>query len=171
MVKIWFLSKNSFFSSDKKLNSDKFDLFVKIYRFIGIAFYGYYEKESKVKHILFAIFYLIMYAIVLIISSPCLINNYNCDYYKNVKFLNNEIGFKQMMIYYFILDFIGITSSIIFSIRGKQFREIIQEFRELFVELKGNEKNFKFLYLFIILYYLLTSIIFIIFVIVFRETT
>ncbi len=136
------------------MNSDKFDLFVKIHRFSGLTFYGFYEKESKILHIFYSILHLVMYLIVLNISSPCLLNSYGCGDFKNNKFLNNKIGFKQLMIYLAIRDFIGIASSIIFSIRGKRFRELIDELRKLFVELRGSQKDFKALKLVMILFYL-----------------
>ena len=60
------------------------------------------------------------------------------------------------MIFYVITDFIGITSSIIYSKRGKGFRYIIDELRKLCGELKGDQKDFRPLYLFIIIFYLFT---------------
>jgi hypothetical protein len=63
------------------------------------------------------------------------------------------------MIYFAIRDFIGIASSIIFSIRGKRFRELIDELRTIFVELKGSQKNFKALKLVMILIYIFVFLI------------
>jgi hypothetical protein len=147
------------------MNCDKFDVFVKIHRFFGLTFYGFYEKESKILHILCIILQLFMYIIVLNISSPCLLNSYGCDHFKNNKFFNNRIGFKQLMIYFVIRNSIGIASSIIFSIRGKGFRQIINDLRKLFVEIKGNHKNFKALNLFIIIFYSYSFIIITVFII------
>ncbi len=81
------------------------------------------------------------------------------------KFFNNKIGFKQLMIYFAIRNSIGIASSIIFSIRGKRFRQIIDDLRKLFVEIKGNHKNFKALNLFIIIFYLYYFILIIVFIV------
>ncbi len=47
------LKNKSVLKFDKKLNFDKFDLIIKIHRFFGIAYYGYYPKENKLKLILF----------------------------------------------------------------------------------------------------------------------
>jgi hypothetical protein len=69
------------------------------------------------------------------------------------------------MIYFAIRNSIGIASSIIFSIRGKRFRQIIDDLRKLFVEIKGNHKNFKALNLIIIIFYSFSFIIIIVFII------
>jgi len=133
------------------MNYDRFDLFIKFHRIFGLTYYGYYEKESKIKQILYIVYNLIMYTIVLTISSPCLLNSYYCEEFKKTKFINNDIGFKQIIIYYLIRNLIGIASGLIFSIRGKKIREIINDLRKLFNDLKGNQKDLKSLYLLTIL--------------------
>jgi hypothetical protein len=99
-----FRTKNSKISAfnkslEKKL-LDRFELIIKIHRFIGFTYYGYYEKESKIKHILYAFYNLIMYSIVLFISSSCLLSHFNCDQNENTKFCNKYIGLNQYMIYF-----------------------------------------------------------------------
>ncbi len=144
--------------SNKKKVLDRFELIIKIHRFIGITYYGYYEKESRIKHILYAFYNLIMYSIVLFISSPCLLSHYNCDQSESTKYYNKDIGLNQYMIYLILRDSIGIASSLVYSMRGQQFRELINELRNLFIELNGNNKSFRALYLLTFIYYLITSI-------------
>jgi len=152
------LLKYSFNSSKQKNNLDKFDLIVQIYRFVGITYYGYNKPESKLKHILYAIYNFFMYLIVLIISSPCLLSSFNCNQNQNKKFFNKDIGLNQLMVYLIVRDIIGIASSLIYSTRGQQFRELIEELRNLFNELNGSLKLFKHLFLQIFLFILLSII-------------
>jgi hypothetical protein len=149
---------SAFNKSNEKNVFDKFDVIIKIHRFIGITYYGYYEKESKIKQIFFSFYNLIMYSIVLFISSPCLLSYYNCDQSEITKYYNKDIGVNHIMIYLILRDSIGIASSLVYSMRGQQFRELINELRNLFIGLNGKNKSFKALYLLTIIYYLISSI-------------
>jgi hypothetical protein len=77
MIRIKNSKISAFIDYNEKNFFDRFELIIKIHRFIGILYYGYYEKESKIKHILFGFYNLIMYSIVLFISSPCLLSPRN----------------------------------------------------------------------------------------------
>jgi len=147
------LTRTAFYDENENLSADKFDLIVKTHRFIGIFYYGFYEKESVLKIITFATFYLFMYAIIVTISSPCLVTQFNCDVQRNNKFDNEFLNINQMMIYFVIRDSIGIASSLIYSLRGKLFRDIINDLRQLFREMNGNKKSFRVLYFCIIIIY------------------
>jgi hypothetical protein len=98
-----------------------------------------------------------MYLIALFISSPCLLSHFNCDQNKSTKYCDKDIGVNHLIIYFILRDSIGIASSLIYSIRGRQFRELINELRNLFIELNGNNKSLRALYLLTIIYYLITS--------------
>ncbi len=90
MFEIFKKSKISAFNmNNEKKVLDRFELIIKIHRFIGILYYGYYEKESKIKYILFGFYNFIMFSIVLIISSPCLLSHFNCD--KKTNYYNKDI--------------------------------------------------------------------------------
>jgi hypothetical protein len=144
--------KPTFVASKNRINSDKFDIIVKTHRILGLTYYGYYENESKVKHIFYALIHLIIFIIVLNISSPCLLNNYYCQEYRNNQLKNIEVRFKISLIYFAIRAIIGIASSLIFSPRGQQFREVIDDLRKIFVSLKGSHKDFKQLNKFLIIF-------------------
>jgi flagellin-specific chaperone FliS len=144
--------KPTFVISKNRINSDKFDIIVKIHRILGLTYYGYYENESKVKHIFYALIHLIIFIIILNISSPCLLNNYYCQEYRNNQLKNIEIRFTTSLIYFAIRSCIGIASSLIYSTRGQQFREIIDDLRKIFVSLRGSHKDFKQLNKFLIIF-------------------
>ncbi len=65
-----------FINNDK--NVDKFDLFVKIHRFFGLTYYGYYESEKKLNFLFYFIYQIIVCSFILYLCSPCLINKFNC---------------------------------------------------------------------------------------------
>ncbi len=160
---------SAFIDYNEKKVFDRFELIIKIHRFIGILYYGYYEKESKIKHILFGFYNLIMYSIVLFIRSPCLLSHFNCNQNETTKYFIKDIGLNHFMIYFILRNSIGIASSLIYSIRGRQFRELINELRNLFIELNGNNKSLRALYLLTIIYYLIASIALIVVIIGFKR--
>jgi hypothetical protein len=120
---------------DKKLNFDKFDLIIKIHRFFGIAYYGYYPNENKLKLILFGFYSLFIYAIILSLCSPCLITDFNCNQ-TNTSLANTE--FRQAIIFLIVRNFIAIISSINYSLRGREFAQIIDDLRKIFYKLYKN---------------------------------
>jgi hypothetical protein len=76
----------------------------------------------------------------------------NCG--KNKK--PSEKGFKQIMIFLVIRNSIVFLSMITFSLRGKMFRELVEDLRKLFSKLYESTKNREFfipIYILIIIFY------------------
>ncbi len=115
----------------KKVNFDKFDLIIEIYRYFGIAYYGYYPKENKLKLILFWFCSLFIYAIILSLCSPCLITDFNCNE-TNTSLANTE--FRQATIFLIVRNFIAIIS----SLRCREFARIIDDLRKKFYRIYKN---------------------------------
>jgi hypothetical protein len=115
---------------------DKFELIVKIHRFFGLTYYGYYPTEKKCKFIFYSLNQLIIFAIILCLSSPCLLIDFNCS---DTKRTQHWLGFRQLIIFLIVRNSIAIFSSIIYSIKGSVFREIIEDFRKLFNGLNKNQ--------------------------------
>jgi hypothetical protein len=135
------------------MNSDKFELIVRVHRFFGLKYYGFYESEKKWKIIFHALHQIIIYSLILYLCSPCLINDMNCG--KNKK--PSEKGFRQIMIYLVIRNIIVFLSMITFSLRGKMFKELVDDSRKLFSKLYKRTKNREYfmpIYISIVIFYL-----------------
>jgi hypothetical protein len=118
------------------MNFDKFELIVKIHRFFGLTYYGYYPTEKKYKFIFFSLNQLIIFAIILSLNSSCLLTDFNCSH---TKLTQHWLGFRQLIIFLIVRNTIAIISSIIYSIKGSVFRQIIEDFRKLFNGLNKNQ--------------------------------
>jgi hypothetical protein len=118
------------------MNFDKFELIVKIHRLFGLMYYAYYPTEKKCKYIFFSLNQLIIFAIILCLSSPCLLIDFNCS---DTKRTQHWLGFRQLIIFLIVRNSIAIISSIIYSIKGSVFRQIIEDFRKLFNGLNKNQ--------------------------------
>jgi hypothetical protein len=104
---------------ESEMNFDIFDLIVRVHRFFGLKYYGYYESEKKWKTIFHALHQIIIYSLILYLCSPCLLNDINCG---NQLKQSTEKGFRQIMIYLVIRNSIVFLSMIAFSLKGKLFR-------------------------------------------------
>jgi hypothetical protein len=115
---------------------DKFELIVKVHRFFSLTYYGYYPTEKKCKFIFCSLNQLIIFAIILCLSSPCLLIDFNCS---DTKRTQHWLGFRQLIIFMIVRNSIAIISSIIYSIKGSIFRQIIEDLRKLFNGLNKNQ--------------------------------
>jgi hypothetical protein len=149
---------------------DSFDLIIKIHRFFGVTNLEDVKNSStkrKWKSILF-IFYQIIIYIILILNEGYLI--FKLSGSENLNRTQKITSFA----YYIIRILTGILSSILFSIRSKQFIKIISNLRLITMSLDNNGiksnnqlKNFSyFIYLFF--GYLLASDIFLCVILYFR---
>jgi hypothetical protein len=118
------------------MDFDKFELIVKIHRFFGLTYFGYYPTEKKWKFIFYSLNQLIIFATILTLSSPCLLTDFNCS---DTKRTQHWLGFRQLIIFLTVRNTIAIISSIIYSIKGSVFRQIIEDFRKLFNGLNKNQ--------------------------------
>ena len=133
------------------MNFDKFDLIVRVHRFFGLKYYGYYESEKKWKIISHALHQIIICSLLLYLCSPCLLNDINCG--KTIK-SSTDKGFRQIMIFLVARNTIVFLSMISFSLRGKMLRELI-DLKKLFAKLyhRTNGKQlFKAIYISIIIF-------------------
>jgi hypothetical protein len=88
--------KNAIKPFDKTINWDKFELIVKIQRFFGLSYYGFYKSEKNIIYIFLFLYQIPTFGLMLNFYSPCLINDFN---YINIK--NNTFGtqkFQQLII-------------------------------------------------------------------------
>jgi hypothetical protein len=134
------------------MNFDIFDIIVRVHSIFGLKYYGYYEAEKKWKIISHALHQIIIYSLILYLCSPCLINDMNCI--KSIKSLTDK-SFRQIMIYLVIRNSIVFLSMITFSLRGKKFRKLVEDFRKLFSILhkRANGRQlFKVIYISIIIF-------------------
>jgi hypothetical protein len=134
------------------MNFDKFDLIVRVHRFLGLKYYGFYESEKKWKIIFHASHQIIIYSFILYLCSPCLVNDMNCG--KVIK-LSIDKGFRQIMIFLVIRNSIVFLSMITFSLRGKMFRKLVEDLRKLFSKLHytaNGRQLFKAIYISIIIF-------------------
>jgi hypothetical protein len=135
-----------------EMNFDKFDLIVRVHRFFGLKYYGFYESEKKWKIIFHALHQIIIYSLILYLCSPCLINDMNCVNKKKL----SEKSFRQMILYLVIRNLIVFLSMITFSLRGKMFRELVEDLRKLFSKLQNRANGrqlFKAIYISIVIFY------------------
>jgi hypothetical protein len=135
------------------MNFDKFELIVRVHRFFGLKYYGFYESEKKWKIIFHALHQIIIYSLILYLCSPCLINGFDCGNRKN---LSNDRSIRQMILFLVIRNLIVFLSMITFSLRGKMFRELIEDLRKLFSNLYKRTKNREYfipIYITIVIFY------------------
>jgi hypothetical protein len=118
-----FKTDNSF-----KVN-DAFDLIITIHKFFGVSYYGYDSDRTLRQYLLylFPILYQICIYIAIIwlnkLSFYNLIANYR-DIFANT-------GGKSFLIDMIISICISITNSIVYSLKGKQLKELIERLRKL----------------------------------------
>ena len=107
---------------------DKFDLIVRIHRFFGLNYYFYNKFINKFILLFLILNQLLICGLILNICSPCLLHDFNCGR----KHVMTASDYRQMVIFMISRDLMAIISSIIYSIRGKQFRKIINDLRNYF---------------------------------------
>jgi len=146
-------NSNSVNQSDKSQSvDDSFDLIIKIHRFFGVTNLEDVKNcstKQKWKSILF-IFYQIIIYIILILTEGYVILKFSGFEH------SNRIQKVTSLSYYIIRILKGILSSVLFSIRLKQFIKIISNLRLITTSLDNNGvksnnrlKNFRyFIYLF-----------------------
>ncbi len=112
-----FKTDNSF-----KVN-DAFDLIIKIHKFFGIAYYGYDSDRTLRQYLLylFQILYQVCIYIVIIWLNILSFDNFMAN---NRNFFANAGG-KSFLIDVIISICISITNSIVYSLKGKQMKELI----------------------------------------------
>jgi hypothetical protein len=62
---------------DNKINWDIFEKIVKIKRFFGLSYYGFYKSEKNILYIVLFIYQIAIFGIILSLCSPCLYNDFN----------------------------------------------------------------------------------------------
>jgi hypothetical protein len=149
-----FINKNAIKPFDERRNSDKFELIVKIQRFFGLSYYGFYKLEKNILYIFLFVYQIAIFGIMLNFCSPCLLNDINC---LNIK--NNAFGthFQQIIVHLINRDFVVITSSLVFSFKGLHLKKTVKDLRKLFTEIIGHKnesKLFQSLYWQILFFYL-----------------
>jgi hypothetical protein len=134
------------------MNFDIFDLIVRVHSIFGLKYYGYYEAEKKCKIISHALHQIIIYSLILYLCSPCLINDINC---KKSIMSSTDKSFRQIMIYLVIRNSIVFLSMITFSLRGKKFRKLVEDFRKslsILHKRANGRQLFKVIYISIIIF-------------------
>jgi len=138
------------------INWDKFELIVKIQRFFGLSYYGFYKSEKNILYVFLFIYQMVIFGLMLNFCSPCLINDFNCLHLKNDSFGIQK--FQQIIIHLIIKDFIAITSSLVYSFKGLHLKKTVNGLRKLLTEINNNKnesKLFRSLYWQILLFYFL----------------
>jgi hypothetical protein len=149
-----FINQNAIIPFDKRRNSDKFELIVKVQRFFGLSYYGFYKSEKNILYVLLFVYQIAIFGLMLNLCSPCLLNDINC---LNIK--NNTFGthFTQIIVHLISRDFVVITSSLVFSFKGLHLNKTVNDLRKLFIEINGHKnesKLFRSLYWRILFFYL-----------------
>jgi hypothetical protein len=118
-----FKTDNSF-----KVN-DAFDFIIKIHKFFGIAYYGYDSDRTLRQYLLylFQILYQICIYIAIIWLNKLWLDKSMAN---NRDFFTNPGG-NSFIINIIISICISITNSIVYSLKGKQMKELIERLRKL----------------------------------------
>ncbi len=151
-----FVIKNVIKPFDKTINWDKFELIVKIQRYFGLSYYGFYKSEKNILCIFLFIYQIVIFGLMLNFCSPCLINDFNCLQMKNDSFAIQK--FQQIIIHLITRAFVVITSSLVYSFKGLHIKKTVNSLRKLLTEINGNKtdsKLFRSLYWQILFFYLL----------------
>jgi hypothetical protein len=165
-----FIIKNDIKPFDKTMNWDKFELIVKIQRFFGLSYYGFYKSEKNILCVFSFIYQLLIFGIILILCSPCLLNDFNCIHMKNDVFSTQQ--FKLIIIHLINRNFVVITSSLVYSFKSLHLKKTVNDLRKLLTEINGNKiesKLFRSLYWQILFFYLYIFIIIIIYVLILNK--
>jgi hypothetical protein len=160
-----FLIKNNIKPFDKTINWDKFELIVKIQRFFGLSYYGFYKSEKNILYVFLFIYQLLIFGIILNFSSPCLLNDFACIHMKNGVFGTQQ--FQLIIIHLINRNFVVITSSLVYSFKGLHLKKTVNGLRKLFTEINGNKnesKLFRSLYWQILFFYLNILVVIILYV-------
>jgi hypothetical protein len=153
-----FVIKNEIKPFDKTINWDKFELIVKIQRFFGLSYYGFYKSEKNILYIFLFLYQFAIFDLMLNFCSPCLINDFNCLDIKNDAFGDQK--FQQLMIHLTNRAFVVITSSLVYSFKGLHLKKTVNDLRKLFTEIndkKNESKLFRSLYWQILFFYIIIS--------------
>jgi hypothetical protein len=151
-----FVIKNVIKPFDKTINWDKFELIVKIQRYFGLSYYGFYNSEKNILCIFLFLYQIAIFGIMLNFCSPCLLNDFNCLHIKNRAF--GTLIFQQLIIHLITRAFVVITSSLVYSFKGLHLKKTVSGLRKLLTEINGNKndsKLFRSLYWHILFFYLL----------------
>ncbi len=112
--------------SSKTQSNDFFESIVKIYRCFGICLYGFYSSESKLKYLLFFIYQIIIHCYIITLTIPCMVENIMCYWTKT----RTTSASRQIFIHLLVRNFICLSSGLIYSFKGKEFKSLITGLRE-----------------------------------------
>jgi hypothetical protein len=118
-----FKTDNSF-----KVN-DAFDFIIKFHKFFGIAYYGY-DFDRTLRQYLLYLFQILYQVCIYIVIIWLNILSFDKFMANNRNFFANAGG-KSFLIDLIISICISITNSIVYSLKGKQMKELIERLRKL----------------------------------------
>ena len=107
-------------------SDDHFETIVKIHRFFGLGFYGFHEKESKLKTCFQVIYQILVHSYIILLTLPCVTQNLICLWFTTHTITAN----RQMFMHFFSRNFICLISGIVYSLKGKQFQKLITKLRK-----------------------------------------